>query len=364
MKSVIEKIKIQKIQINFLICTPIVELITLFRSFYDEVRTGVTRFRVRESVAKRGVKRTREGKSLPTTKQQESTQNISQYGLTNQHIALLQGITLAPERRTGVLRSLGPLTQAILFIMEDKFFDKLRSAMSNSLQMLQMASEIIAAFREANHPGSVSGVMKELGDILLLTTARSTQKIYFPLLLFLVFWQNKGDLQWSFSGAPMLKFYTDFINTHNMRFKMRSESDTLKTFEVVFHAMFGTYLENLNVLEKITNKAKWHTHKEVNAVFQKRAEKEKVVFNPITFKYVSKMSQALMTKSLGNIDPMSVSRPSFTGLRKRTFTQEFLTYITTGRSALNFTSEPTQLQYALKKLKDEFLTEKKKKRRY
>lgn len=70
------------------------------------------------------------------------------------------------------------------------------------------------------------------------------------------------------------------------------------------------------------------------------------------------MAQALMTKSLGNIDPMSIGRPSFTGFRKRHFTQEFLTYITTGKSALNFTSEPTQLQYALKKLKDELLTEK------
>ena len=37
------------------------------------------------------------------------------------------------------LRSLGPLTQAILLIMEDKFFDKLKSAFNNTLQMLPMA---------------------------------------------------------------------------------------------------------------------------------------------------------------------------------------------------------------------------------
>lgn len=103
----------------------------------------MTRFKVRDSVARRGVKRTREGKFVSATMKQENTQNISQYGLTNQHVSLLQGITLAPERRTGVLRSLGPLTQAILLIMEDKFFDKLKSAMSNSLQMLPMATEII-----------------------------------------------------------------------------------------------------------------------------------------------------------------------------------------------------------------------------
>lgn len=249
-KTVVEKIKAMKIEINFLICTPIVEIITLFRSFYDEVRTGVTRFRVRESVAKRGVKRTRDGKLVPQLRIQEHTQNISQYGLTNQHIFLLQGVTLAPERRTGVLRSLGPLTQAILLIMEDKYFDKLKSAMNHSLQMLPMATEIINSLKEAAHPGNVSGVMKELGDILLLTTSRSTQKAYFPLILFHIMWSHRGSIQWSFSGAPILKYYTDLVTLKGLRFKMRSGADPIKTSEVVFHAMFGTYLENLTVLEK------------------------------------------------------------------------------------------------------------------
>lgn len=125
-------------------------------------------------------------------------------------------------------------------VMEDKFFDKLKSALTNSLQMLPMASEIISSFKEANHPGNVSGVMKELGDILLLTTARATQKIYLPVLLFAVFWKERGDLQWSFSGAPMLKFYTDFCKTKGLKLKMRSGADALKTSEVVFYSMFGT----------------------------------------------------------------------------------------------------------------------------
>lgn len=60
--------------------------------------------------------------------------------------------------------------------MEDKYYDKLKSALSHSLQMLPMSNEIITALKEANRPGSVSGVLKELGDVLTLTTARSTQK--------------------------------------------------------------------------------------------------------------------------------------------------------------------------------------------
>lgn len=56
-QSIIEDIKKANIELNFLVATPIVELMTLYKAMFDEVRTGVTRFRVRSSVAKRGVKR-------------------------------------------------------------------------------------------------------------------------------------------------------------------------------------------------------------------------------------------------------------------------------------------------------------------
>lgn len=82
---------------------------TLFKAFFDEVRTGVTRFTVRTSVAKRTAKRDSEGKPVAwNIGSKEMTQNISRYGLINHHVPLLQGMTLAPERRTGVVRSLGP----------------------------------------------------------------------------------------------------------------------------------------------------------------------------------------------------------------------------------------------------------------
>jgi hypothetical protein len=54
----------------------------------------------------------------------------------------------------------------------------------------------------------------------------------------------------------MIKFYTDFVQSKKVVFKMRSGADSIKTSEVVFHSMFGTYLDNLNVLEKITIRSK------------------------------------------------------------------------------------------------------------
>lgn len=50
---IVEEVKVRKIELNFLVSTPIAELMTLFKAFFDEVSTGVTRFRVRAAVAKR-----------------------------------------------------------------------------------------------------------------------------------------------------------------------------------------------------------------------------------------------------------------------------------------------------------------------
>lgn len=243
--------------------------------------------------------------------------------------------------------------------MEDKYHSKLTGALANSLQMLPMAQEIVSVLKDARSPGSVSGILKELGDILLLTTARSTQKIYFPLFMVMLLWVKKpAGFKWSFSGAPMMKLYTALVSK-GMRIKMKTGAEPLRTSEVVFHSMFGTYLDDLSVLSQITtHQGKWHQRKDLNTVFHKRATQNAVVITPITFRYVSKMAQSLLTKSLGNVDPVATSRPSFSGFRKRTLTQEFLNYLTTGRASHSFSTDPMQLQFSLKKTKDSLLEEK------
>jgi hypothetical protein len=171
-------------------------------------------------------------------------------------------------------------------------------------------------------------------------------------------WEKITDKScWSFSGAGMIKAYCKMVDM-GMRFKIKTGGDVLRTSEVVFHSMFGTYLDNLDVLPQITNHAKWHQRRELNPVYIKRGSQESKIIVPIKFKYVSKMAQSLLTKSLGNVDPVATCRPSFSGFRKRTFTQEFLTYLTTGRASFSFSNDPLQLQFALKKTKDALLEDK------
>lgn len=135
------------IKLDFMIATPLMNLLTGFKLFFDEVRTGVTKFTIREDLARKGIKRKAGG--APVKEAEDRKMNITAYGLTNQHIPLLQGITLPPERRTGLMRSLGPLTQAILLVNENQFPDKLCSALKNSLAMLPMHAEIATCLRDA-----------------------------------------------------------------------------------------------------------------------------------------------------------------------------------------------------------------------
>lgn len=276
-KGVVDKIKSANIRLYFLVATPIVEILTVFKGMFDEVRTGVTKFKVREDVARRaGTKRDKDGRPMPPSKTVDKTHNIGMYGLNNQHIPLLQGITLPPERRTGILRR--PLTQATLLVMENKYHSKLTNALKYSTQMLPMHSEIAQCFKEATSPGMTSGVMKELGDILLLTTSRATQKIFMPLIFAYHLWRIKAQgQQWSFSGSAMMKLYNAAVSS-GVRFTMRSGADGPLTAEAVFHSMYGTYLDDLGVLASITNKARWHQRKELNGVFIDRSKQPKVVF--------------------------------------------------------------------------------------
>lgn len=61
-QTIVEKIKTSGIKLNFLMATPIVELMTLFKSMFDEVGTGVTRLKVRKLVIINRLKRDHGGR--------------------------------------------------------------------------------------------------------------------------------------------------------------------------------------------------------------------------------------------------------------------------------------------------------------
>lgn len=151
----------------------------------------------------------------------------------------------------------------------------------------------------------------------------------------------------------MIKYYSKLCMKGQIVFLIRSGGDKIKTPEAVFHDMFGTHLHDLHVLQTMTSHGgQWSRRNELNSVYVQRSKQPQVLFKPIYFIYASKMAHSLLTKSLGNVEPTATTRPAFSGVRKRTFTEEFLNYFTTGKAAHSYSSDPLQLQFALKKTRD------------
>lgn len=80
MEELQTEIETKGININFVTATPIMKLITCFKCAFDEVRTAVTKFPIREE-AKSGTKRTASGAATTNGK---TYKNLTDYGLTNQ----------------------------------------------------------------------------------------------------------------------------------------------------------------------------------------------------------------------------------------------------------------------------------------
>lgn len=249
--------------------------------------------------------------------------NIIQFGLNNQHSPLLKGITFPPERRTGLLKGVGPFAQFTVLTMKDKYSGKLVEVIKNRLAMLPMNSEIATCLKEAEAPGRVQGLLKKKGDVLIMTTGRSVQKLYLPLIYVYFLWTTKPvGLKWNFGGANMIAFINQATKAFRLKFRMKS-------------GRIATHI--VQPMENGT---------------REQPSRREQTRHPLQSAQSRKMVQSLMTKNLGNVDPCSSSRPSFSAKRKRTFTEALKTYLKSGKSLSNYATDPVQLQYAVRAIKD------------
>lgn len=72
---------------------------------------------------------------------------------------------------------------------------------------------------------------------------------------------------------------------------------------------------------------------------------------------VLKMAQSLLSQNMDNVDPCYSTRPSFSGRRERIFSTPLVSYLKTGRNVSNYSTDPLQLQMALKSTKDQLIKE-------
>lgn len=314
--------------IDWQYCTPIVNMMSANRLFFNEARCGVTTWKmIQRAEEPRGQKRKADDVAVKKIAVKE---RLSDYGLGPMAIPFMKGITLKPERRSGLLKCLGPLTLAILLYNADLYRDKLMRALEDSLSHLPSAKDIVKAIAACTTRPELTTIISTLNRVLTLTYDRSHNKMHFPIATFML----KGPgYQWErfdFSGAGGYLFYNQ-LSGYNI--DIRSESTNHDHIaQAIFHAIFGSYLEDLSILAKITNQPQWATRNELNAVYVGKKETGVVSFNVwVKFTLFAKLKSANITKfGAGQMVQVS-SLPVFSGYRARKISTKANEFITTGQ---------------------------------
>lgn len=108
----------------------------------------------------------------------------------------------------------------------------------------------------------------------------------------------------------------------NITWEMEGSFTADEAQQVLFHTIFGTYKEDLSILEQITGLGSWNTREEFKDKFQKMSTCGKSVkFKPLTLNMYSKLASANQTSLLATSYLQLCSIPVFSGVRKQHFTE-------------------------------------------
>lgn len=176
-----------------------------------------------------------------------------------------------------------------------------------------------------------------LGDILLVTTYRQSQRGCIPVcMLHHLYSTMDGDDKAIFldnfdlSGKGLFYSYKLLQKSHQ-KFNLEMDGTEEQAAQIVFHTIFGAFKEVLGVLKSITSVGSWSTRQELGKAFTRSKEVVRS-FTLSSLKYYSKLCSANQSEfHTSNVNQVA-SVPCFTGTRKVTFGEEFYEHMRRDKS--------------------------------
>lgn len=258
---------------------------------------------------------------------------VSKYGLSGAHHVLLEGTSFPPERRSSIVKSLGPMTAWLCMLRSDGIYRrKYAIAVKRAMSHIPCIDDLIELTKTIKQASELSAVTTLIAEILMITTARQATRMFFPLTIFAAVWIEEKDPKefckfFSTTGAGGWYTYKK-ASSLSTKFTVCGEMEEEMASQIVFHSIFGTYKEDLSILSQITDVASWYTREEMGPCFRKQgttAHITKVTLPKI--QYYSKMSCANQTGLLSGVYNQVATVPCFSGLRVHRFdAQIFRTY--------------------------------------
>lgn len=260
---------------------------------------------------------------------------VSKYGIMPNHHILLEGLGFPPEKRASMAQSVGPLTALLCYLrVPDQFKEKWKNACLRSMGHIPYIKDLLEVLK-GKSAFDCSTVITLLADTLLLVGTRNAHRLFFPILIYsqaIGTGDNEEELrvpdkdilgQVDFSGKGAFYVYNKMCGLGQMKMYGANITDTTAR-QIVYHCMFGTFKEDLNLLAKITDQGTWYTRSEIGNHFQKLGSSDRSCdFNLIKQKSWSKLASANITGLLSASYTQLSFQGVFSGRRFQTFSKEF-----------------------------------------
>lgn len=277
--------------------------------------------------------------------------DLGQFGINSSHHIHCEGITYPPTKRSSIAQSIGPLAQLVLLNQSRKnqqYSDKWKKAAARSIAHFPNSSAIID-YIYTQTPSTVSSYLSLIGDILTITGSRSSVKAFFPFSL--LFCNLPPATQTQLTAAPVSvvagqpanysRVILENVSSFNhsgrgafaaykasmdKEFTIHMDCDANVARQMVFHGIWGSHLEDLNVLKYMTG-MEFLTRQQVGNAFRGKGTTNNVVsFRLPPINFYAKLSQALPTDKTTGGQQQVWNRVTFSGKRRAQIGDVFSNY--------------------------------------
>lgn len=268
---------------------------------------------------------------------------VSKYGILPNHHILLEGIGFPPEKRASMAQSMGPLTALLCYLRTgDPHRQKWKNACLRSMGHIPYIKDLLEVFANTKSAHDCCTVITLLADTLLIAGTRNAHRVFFPILLFylsvhsspadgITFGTLEPDIlgKVDFSGKGAFMVYKNMCNLTGIT--MYANTDDAKAQQIIYHAMFGTFKEDLNLLAEITTCGTWNTRSELGKCFAGMGSSERQLnITLIRQRYWSKLASANISGLLSATYTQLSFAGVYSGKRTQNFSKEFFDSIGRG----------------------------------
>ncbi|RZF36428.1 hypothetical protein LSTR_LSTR010848 [Laodelphax striatellus] len=306
--------------------------------------------------------------------------NIRYYGFNQAHSVLMDGISFAPEKKSSIGQSLGVGTALIqIFKTKDqphRFRKKWIDAVVRDLKHIPEIDKMAHCIIHGAHE-DVMALMGKMGDAALALGNRSIHRAYFPIsfLIASLFtdddrekacvlvtpgkdggWGTWGSFDpvgtqllnkgfFSQSGPGAYECYR-LATEGERKFKMPKTCDADIMQQAAFHAIWGTFCEDLSILSFATERKQWGNRASFGKFMDKfGSTSETMTFDLPQFRRGCKLAAANMYAPDNSGERTVMINPVFARKRTIPVKDSMLEYFKTNNSSAFYESNRTASTY-------------------